>query len=138
MTRRPADLLEVVVLAGDAEAALVVDGAPVRPLLGAGQGILELDHPGVREEQRLVAGRDETGARDDRVASLGEELDEPPPDLVGGQRSDPRIAVEGRAGHAPNGTEQRIGAEESRGRSPRTRRPASGGRTRDRHRSDYP
>jgi hypothetical protein len=45
MTRRPADLLEVVVLAGDAETALVIDGAVVAALLGTRQHVLELDHP---------------------------------------------------------------------------------------------
>ena len=91
VARRPADLLEVVVLAGDAQAALVVDRPRVRARLGAGEDVLELDHAGVGEEQRLVAGRDEAGAGHDGVAALGEELDEPAADLGGGQRHDPRI-----------------------------------------------
>ena len=62
VARRPADLLEVVVLAGDPQAALVVDGPRVGPRLGADQHVLELDHPGVREQERRVAGRDEAGA----------------------------------------------------------------------------
>ena len=81
---RAADLLEVVVLAGDPQAALVVDRARIAALLGAGQHVLELDHAAVREQQRLVAGRDEAGAGHDRVAALGEELHEPPADLGGG------------------------------------------------------
>ena len=44
VARRPPDLLEVVVLAGDPQAPLVVDGPGVRALLGPGQDILELDH----------------------------------------------------------------------------------------------
>ena len=115
MARRPADLLEVVVLAGDAQAALVVDRPGVRALLGAGQDVLELDHARVREEQRLVAGRDEAGAGHDRVAALGEELDEAAADLGGGQRRDPRIVL-GDGGSAsaamvPNGrsTDRGIG-----------------------------
>ena len=91
VARRPPDLLEVVVLAGDAQAALVVDRARVRARLGAGQDVLELDHPRVREQQRLVAGRDEARAGHDGVAALGEELDEPAADLGGGQRHDPRV-----------------------------------------------
>ena len=79
---RPADLLEVVVLAGDAQDPLVVDGPGVVALLDAGQDVLELDHPRVREQERLVAGRNEAGARDRGVAALLEELDEPPPDLA--------------------------------------------------------
>ncbi len=54
---RPADLLEVVVLAGDAQAALVVDRPVVAARLGAGEDVLELDHARVREQERLVAGR---------------------------------------------------------------------------------
>ena len=45
VARGPADLLEVVVLAGDAQAALVVDGTRVVALLDARQRVLELDHP---------------------------------------------------------------------------------------------
>ena len=98
---RTPDLLEVVVLAGNAQAALVVDGARVRALLGPGQRVLELHHPRVREEQRLVAGRDEGSARHDRVAALGEEVDEPPPDLGGGQRLDPGVGFVGGNRHRP-------------------------------------
>ena len=91
MARRPADLLEVVVLAGDAQTALVIDGPGVGPCLGAGQDVLELDHPRVREQQRLIAGRDEARAGHGGVAALGEELDESTPDLGGGQGLDPRV-----------------------------------------------
>ena len=52
VARRAADLLEVVVLAGDAQAALVVDRPAVRARLGAGQDVLELDHARVREQER--------------------------------------------------------------------------------------
>ena len=55
----PPDLLEVVVLAGHAQDALVVDGPAVAPGLGAGQDVLELDHPAVREEEGLVAAGDQ-------------------------------------------------------------------------------
>ena len=44
VARRPPDLLEVVVLAGDPQDALVVDGPRVRARLGPGQDVLELDH----------------------------------------------------------------------------------------------
>ena len=90
---RAADLLEVVVLAGDAQDALVVDGALVRPRLGAGEDVLELDHARVREEQRRVAGRHEAALRHDGVAALGEEVDEAAPDLGSRQRPDPRVRV---------------------------------------------
>ncbi len=75
MARRAAHLLEVVVLAGHSQAALVVHGPDVAALLSPGQHVLELDHPGVGEEQRLVARGHERRARHHGVAPLGEELD---------------------------------------------------------------
>src|SRR5258706_2476933 len=97
----PADLLEIVVLAGDAQHPLVVDRTGVRPLLGAREDVLELDHPAVREEERLVSGRHEAGARHDRVEALLEILEKPPPDLRGGPGLDPGIGGAGRARHRP-------------------------------------
>ena len=91
VARRPAHLLEVVVLAGDAQASLVVDGPGVRPRLGPDQDVLELDHPGIGEQQRRVTGRYQACAGHDGMPALGEELDEPAADLGGGQRHDPRV-----------------------------------------------
>ena len=91
MTRCPPDLFEVVVLAGDPQAALVVDRPGIRTGLGAGEDLLELDHAGVREEEGLVARRNEARAGDGRVAALLEELDEPSPDLGRRQRDDARV-----------------------------------------------
>ena len=82
---RPADLLEVVVLAGDAQAALVVDRANVVALLDPAERVLELDHARVREQQRLVARRHEAGAGHHGVPALGEELHEARPDLGRGE-----------------------------------------------------
>ena len=76
VARRATDLLEVVVLAGHAQAALGVDGARVRARLDAPEHVLELDHAAVGEQQRLVARRHEAGAGHDRVPALGEELEE--------------------------------------------------------------
>ena len=87
----PPHFLEVVVLAGDAQDALVVDGAVVGARLRAREHFLELDHARVGEQQRLVAGRDQGRGRHDRMAALREELDEAAPDLVRGQELDPRI-----------------------------------------------
>ena len=106
VARRPPDLLEVVVLAGDAQAALVVDRPLVRARLGADQDVLELDHPRVREQQRRVPGRDQAGAGHDRVTALGEELDEAAADLGGGQRDDPRIFGRNGGRHGRNGTQR--------------------------------
>src|SRR5262249_37295479 len=96
---RPPHLLEIVVLAGDPQDALVVDRAAVAPLLGPGEDVLELDHPRVREEERLVARRHEAGAGPRGVAALLEELDEAPADLRGGKRRDAWITLGGGARH---------------------------------------
>ena len=76
MARRPAHFLEVIVFAGDTQATLVVHRADIASLLPAGQDVLELDHSGVSEEQRLVPRRQQRGARHLGVAALEEELDE--------------------------------------------------------------
>ncbi len=47
-------VVEVVVLAGHAHTLLRVDGAFVRPLIGAEKDILELHHARVGEQQRGV------------------------------------------------------------------------------------
>ena len=88
-------------LAGHPEDPLVVDGAGVAPLLGPGEDLLELDHAGVREEESLVAGRDEAGARDSGVAAFLEELDEAFPDLGRRERRDPRIVLGNEGRHRP-------------------------------------
>ena len=106
VARRSADLLEVVVLAGDAQAALVVDRALVRARLGTDQDVLELDHPRVREQQRRVPRRHKAGAGHDRVTAFGEELDEAAADLGGGQRDDPRIFGRDGGRHGRNGTQR--------------------------------
>ncbi len=77
-------LLQVVVLAGHAEALLRVDGAVVRALSGAEKDVLELVHPGVREEQGTVALRHEGRTRDDLVGFLLKEAQELFADLLGG------------------------------------------------------
>jgi hypothetical protein len=99
VARGPANLLEVVVLACDPEDTLVVGGPVVAPCLRAGEDILELDHPGVREQEGLVAGRDEARAGHDGVAALREELEEAAADLGSGQADDPRISFEARGPH---------------------------------------
>ncbi len=91
MARCPADFLEVIVLARDAQATLVVHGARIAALLRTGEGVLELDHAAVREQQCLVAGGNQARTRDDGMTSLGEELDEPSADLDRGQIGDPGV-----------------------------------------------
>src|SRR5262249_27683316 len=80
-----ADLFEVVVLTGDADALLTVDRPFVRPRARAEEHVLELVHAGVGEHQRRVVERHDAGRRHERVAVLqGEEVDELAADVVGG------------------------------------------------------
>ena len=89
-----ADVVEVVVLAAGAHALLRRGRAPVRPLLDAGEHVLELHHAGVGEQQRRVVVRHERARGHDLMAVLPEILEEGLADLVGaGHRSDgnPRV-----------------------------------------------
>ena len=77
----PADLLEVVVLAGDAEAGLGVDRAHVVTLLLAGEDAFERSHARVDEQQRRVVLRQQRRRRHARVPALLEEALETLADL---------------------------------------------------------
>ena len=76
VARRVPDVLQVVVLAARAQAALRSRGAPVGPCLPAEEHVLELHHSGIGEEQRRVVRRHERAGGDDRVVALLEELQE--------------------------------------------------------------
>src|SRR5690606_5933151 len=76
MPRGVPDVLEVVVLAAGAQAALRARRALVGARLAAGEDVLELHHAAVGEQQRGVVGRDERARRDDRVSLRCEELEE--------------------------------------------------------------
>ena len=80
--RGVADVVEVVVLAAGAHAFLRGDGALVRPLLDAGEDVLELHHAGVGEQERRVVVRHQRTARDDLVAVPGKVVQEGFADLV--------------------------------------------------------
>src|SRR5688500_10345201 len=101
MARGPADLLEVVVLAGHAQAALVVDRPLVAARFAAGQDVLELDHARVAEEQRRSPRRHQAGAGHDGMAPLGKEVEEALTYVGGRQRRDRRADLaEGAFRHA--------------------------------------
>jgi hypothetical protein len=76
VARRVADVLEVVVLAAGAHAALRGGRARVRALIGAEEHVLELDHARVGEHQRRVVTGHEARRADDRMALRFEELEE--------------------------------------------------------------
>ena len=76
MSGRVADVLEIVVLAAGAHAALRRRGARNRPRLASQEDVLELHHPRIREQQRRIVDRHERRARNDLVAALGEVVEE--------------------------------------------------------------
>src|SRR5579885_2595341 len=71
---RVADILQVVVLAARAHAALRGGHARVRRRLAAEKHVLELHHAGVGEEQRRIVGRHERPPRQHLVPPPGEVL----------------------------------------------------------------
>ena len=92
-----ADLFKVVVLPGNAQAALVVDGTAIRAGLSTTEELLELHHPRVREEEGGVASGDERGARHLGVSTRLKERHEPRPKVGGALRWDSRIAFHARS-----------------------------------------
>ena len=76
VARRVADVLEIVVLAAGAHAALRRRGALVAAFLVAEEHVLELHHAGVREQQRRVVAGHQRRARDDLVAVVTKKLQE--------------------------------------------------------------
>jgi hypothetical protein len=69
-------LLEIVVLAGDADALLGIGAARVLARSGPEEDILELVHPRVGEVEGRIPVGDHRCGGDDRVAALAEELEE--------------------------------------------------------------
>ncbi len=69
-------VLEVVVLARDPHALLHRHGARRRRRAATEEGVLELHHAGVGEQQRRVAVRHQRRARQVTMPALGEEVDE--------------------------------------------------------------
>src|SRR5215831_724304 len=81
MTRGVAHVLQVIVFAAGAHAALTGSGAHVIALVAAEETVLELHHAGVGEQQRRVIARDETGRRDHGVATLAEKFEKGTADI---------------------------------------------------------
>ena len=75
------DLLDVVVLAAQAQTFLRIDRARVGELLIAEEDVLELHHPGVDEQQGRVLVRNQRRAGNEVVAALAEKFDELGADL---------------------------------------------------------
>jgi hypothetical protein len=71
-----ADVVQIVVLAAGAHAALRGGGAHVGALVLAGEHVLELHHAGVGEQQRGIVARHQRAGGDDGVALGGEKIEE--------------------------------------------------------------
>ena len=75
------DVLQVVVLAGHPETLLRGHRARRVRLLDAEEVVLELDHPGIDEQQGRIVPRHEGRTRHLRVSAAGVEVDEAAPDV---------------------------------------------------------
>ncbi len=84
VARRPAHVLQVVVLAPGADALLAGGGARVVALLLAQEDVLELVHARVGEEEGRVPRGDEGGGAHHAVAPVLEVLQESRSDVVAG------------------------------------------------------
>ncbi len=87
VARRRADLLQVVVLAADAHTLLAGGRAQIGALLQAQEGVFELHHAGVHEQQGIVTDGHQRRAGDVRVAVLLEVVEKGLADIDGGLRS---------------------------------------------------
>ena len=73
---RPADVIQIVVLAAHAHALLRIGHAPRLRLAQGQEDLLELIHAGIGEQQRGIAQRHQRSAGHDRVALAGKEIKE--------------------------------------------------------------
>ncbi len=83
---RVAHVLEVVVLAAGAHAALARGRAHVGARILAEEAVLELHHAGVGEQQRRVVARHQAAGRDDAVPLAREVVEEGAADFSSGER----------------------------------------------------
>ena len=83
VSRGVTDILQVVMLASGAQAALHVGRAHVAALVGPKKDLLELHHPAVGEEQRGIIGRHQRRRRNDRMSLRGEVFEEMAADVGG-------------------------------------------------------
>ena len=86
MVRIETDLFEIVVLSGYPETFLGVHGSAVVPLACSKKNILELVHPGIREEQCGIAMRRQRIARHHLMPSIPEKIEEGATNVVGGRQ----------------------------------------------------
>src|SRR5271169_4004657 len=79
-----ADVLQIVVLAAGAYAFLGGGGALVGPFFEPGEDILELNHPGIGEQQCRIVARHERARRHNLVPVASEVVEKRGADVVGG------------------------------------------------------
>src|SRR5262249_48305265 len=98
------DLLQVVVLAADAQHLLAVGGPSVGTGLGAEEDLLELHHPRIGEQQARIVGRHEGSARHDGVTAVAEVVEKALPNLVAGHYGRSNGSVRERQPDGTSGT----------------------------------
>ena len=82
MLSRPADLVQVVVLAADPHAFLDRGGPDIASSFQSEEDVLELIHPGVGEQERRVVLGQKRRARNNLMSAPGEIFEERFPDVL--------------------------------------------------------
>ncbi len=77
-----ADIFKVVMLARDAHTLLRVGRAGIRAAVGPEENVFELDHAGIREQQRGIPGGDQAGGTDSSVSFFLKKFDKLSADLI--------------------------------------------------------
>ena len=101
MARGIADLIEVVVLAAGAQAALHVDDARARRLFAAEERVLERHHARIGEHQGRIAGRNQRTGRHDQMPLRAEEFEEVGTDFGAGFHQSDQSRNSGHADRRP-------------------------------------
>ncbi len=82
MPARMPDVIEVIMFAAGPNAFLAARGGVVGALFPPEKNVLELVHARIDKQQRRVLSRNQRGAFDDGVATVREELEESPANLI--------------------------------------------------------
>ena len=87
VSRRVADIVQIIMLAAGADAFLRRRGGGIGPRLQPGEHIFERHHPGINEHQRRVVLRHQRCRGDHPVPGTAKIVEKRPADIVGGSHS---------------------------------------------------